>query len=130
MSPLDAAERASSAEPELPQDLALVVRVQAPQNARLLSGEEDLLPAGDIAQDDRCAEIVVRSIVLWAIGRSRATVDEVVVSFRLAAPLKLSGVERVGDDGIARVDVHARVGVAGGDVDQFAFDIDGGCGPH
>src|SRR3954467_8236622 len=60
--PLDAAERAAFTRAVLPDDLAVLVGVEGPAYAGLLSDDDEIAPAGDGREDRRAAEIDVRTV--------------------------------------------------------------------
>ena len=59
--PLHAAVDAALADARLPDDLAVLVRIERPDDAGLLSGEQQLAAAGASREDRRRAEVVVRA---------------------------------------------------------------------
>src|SRR5262249_47249079 len=71
-SPSDAAERASLPPARLPQDLAMLIGIESPDDAGLLPADEDAFAAGELAQNRRAAEIVIGSAIFGAVDAARA----------------------------------------------------------
>src|SRR6185503_18225421 len=122
-SPLDSSQRAAVADLNFPEPLAAVVGIKPIDHAGLLSRENDLLAVGQRSQNRRGAKVVVGPRLFGAVAHARlaAANKEVVPGRDLVKPLDLTGGHIVRDDGVSMMRLNIGVGIAGADVDYFAF---------
>ena len=129
---MDAAERASHADPARPHEFAVGVGVQRPHHAGLLSGDQELrsVLGGD---DDRGhAEVVIRPRRRGAVleaGRDARHVPGVVFP-PLEGPAGLARLQVERGDRVAPARRRARVVLTGPDVEEAARGVDRRAGPH
>src|SRR5712692_7211392 len=69
-SPLDAAQRAAGAQPHLPQNLALMIRIKRINHPRFLAGQDHLFAARKCAQNRRAAKVVIRPSIFRAVAHT------------------------------------------------------------
>src|SRR5262249_19790278 len=121
------AQGAAAADFRLPQDLAIVVRIERPHHTRFLTAQKNLSAVGQLAQNRRTAEIVIRPSLLRAVADARlATTDqEVVFGADLVHPFDLARFHLERHDRVRAPGLDVGVGIASADVDQPALRIEG-----
>src|SRR5579859_765051 len=124
-----AAQAAALAEPVLPDDRALLIRVEGVHHARFLRGNEQVAACG-ANEGGRAREVIVGSEVAWAGGVVRAlgrtTHGPVVGGCNLLHPADRAGLQVHGNDGVSARLRRIGVAVTGTDIQHTATHIDRG----
>src|SRR6516162_1855073 len=85
--PHDPSQRTTFADPRLPKDFALLVRIQRVNDAGFLPDNQDTLSASHTHQDRRLTKVVVWTIAFRTVGPStEARRDEAIVCGSLPMP--------------------------------------------
>jgi len=129
--PHDPSQRAAFADPRLPKDLALPIRVQRVDDAGFLPDNQRTLSAAQIHQNGRLAKVVVWTIAFRTVGPvGVARHDVAVVCGGLPMPEHPAGRKIKRNNRIAGFRGGIGIVVPGRDIERLALHIDGRRGPH
>src|ERR1700738_2480533 len=132
--PHDPPQRTTLADPRLPQDFALLVRIQRVDDAGFLPDDQDTLSAAQAHQDRRLTKVVVWTIAFRTIGvgpvGTVARYDVAVLCGGLPVPEHPTGRKLKRNNRIARIRGRVGIVVPGRDIERLTLDIDGRRGPH
>src|SRR5271170_4890865 len=120
-------------ETRLPQDLALLVRIQSVDHAGLLSRDQRSAAVRQIDEDRRRPEVEIRTLGLRAVLNDCGTTagDIVGVAFRhLARPENLSGIEAESQKGIRGAGRRIGIAVPRGYVECAFRSVNSWGAPH
>ena len=130
--PHDPSQRTTLADPRLPEDLALLVRIQRVDDAGFLPGNQDTLSAAQGHQDRRLTEVVIGTIAFRTVDpvTNEARGDVAVVRGKLPMPEHPAGRKIERKNRIAGFRGRVGIIVPCRDIERLTLHVDGRRGPH
>src|SRR5690348_3569575 len=133
-SPEDAAARGPLADLLLPNHLALMIRIERPNQSGLIASDKKATATGQFSKDRRGAKIEVRGVRVGVDGgfaiRTAATGVPDIVFRLLTKPSDLAALHIHGHDGIRHGSGWRREVVARPNVERVSFCVESRCIPH